>query len=47
MAYISSLTYILTGMLTTLPYYSSNPILQKTSYNELIFIDTLFALNNF
>ena len=47
MAYVSSLTYILAGMLTTLPYYSSNPIFQIPSYTELLFIDMLFALKHF
>ena len=46
MTYVSSLTYVQTGMLTTLPYYSFKSYLEIPSYTELLFIDMLFALKH-
>ena len=43
MAYVSSLTYILTGMLTTLPYYSFKSFFSNTKlYLTIIFQQSVF-----
>ena len=44
MTYVSSLTYILTGMLTTLPYHSFKSYFSNTKLYLLLFINMLFAL---
>ena len=46
MAYVSSLTYILAGMLTTLPYYSFKSYFSNTKLNRQV-IDMMFALKHF
>ena len=43
MTYVSSLTYILTGMLTTLPYNSFESYFANTKLYLLLLIDMLFA----
>ena len=47
MTYVSSLTYIYTGMLTTLPYYSFKSYFANTKLNLIIIYRHAVCLKTF
>ena len=47
MTYVSSLTYIKTGMLTTLPYYSFKSYFANTKLHLIIIYPNAFCLKTF